>query len=260
MKIILYILVILLIPFKSFCINSYDYGDTLTCLAISGLKIRSEPGGDNVIGKVPYGGKVIAYARPLDASGKNFYYKSEGIEGSWVKVKYNDLTGYVFDGFLSSLPAPSLQCSSVKQYAEKCFTHSGKKNVYPHKSEGLSLADTLEFFVYNGYYLVHEERFGYESWAESLTIQGTSAEECFLLAMAIYKKDIDRVVDDMKAHPDKLGIALQKDIDNKINDFKLFNFNDGKYVLELMGNGCYDVISILKLTDNTFKISRSSGC
>ncbi|MEI6853972.1 MAG: hypothetical protein WCL06_14090, partial [Bacteroidota bacterium] len=63
MKIKLYILVILLIPFNSFGISGYDYGDTLTCLAVSGLKIRSEPGGENVIGKVPYGEKVIAYAR-----------------------------------------------------------------------------------------------------------------------------------------------------------------------------------------------------
>lgn len=260
MKIIPYILVILLIPLQSFGISGYDFGDTLTCLAISGLKIRSQPGGDNVIGKVPYGGKVIAYARPLDASGKNFYYKAEGIDGCWVKVKYNDLTGYVFDGFLSSLPAPSIQYTSLKQYAEWCFLQSGSKNVYNHNSEGLSLADTVEFFMYNGNYLVHEERFGYESWSERLTIQGTSAEECYLLAMVIFKKDIDEVVENMKAHPDQLGIALQKDIDNKINEFKNFKFIDGEYILELMGDGCYDVIRIIKLTDNTFRISRSSGC
>jgi hypothetical protein len=124
----------------------------------------------------------------------------------------------------------------------------------------LSLADTLEFFVYNGFYLIHEERFGYESWSESLTIQGTSAEECFLIAMAVFKDDIDKEVEEMKAHPDKLGIELQKEIDNKINDYKLFYFKDGKYELVLMDDGCYDIISVVQLSSNVFRIMRSSGC
>jgi hypothetical protein len=260
MKIILYILVILLVPCKSFCISGYDYGDTLTCLAVSGLKIRSEPGGNNVIGKVPLGGKVIVCPKPWGVSADLLPYTAEGISGSWMKVKYNDLTGYVFDGFLSSLPAPSLQCTSLKQFAEKTFFRSGRKNVYPHNCEGLSLADTLEFFVYNGFYLIHEERFGYESWSESLTIQGTSAEECFLIAMAVFKDDIDKEVEEMKAHPDKLGIELQKEIDNKINDYKLFYFKDGKYELVLMDDGCYDIISVVQLSSNVFRIMRSSGC
>lgn len=260
MKTLVYVLVILLLPVKSFCIYWYSTGDTLTCLAVSGLKIRSEPGGENVIGKVPFGGKVIACPRPLDVSGHSIPYEAEGIQGFWVKIKYQDLTGYVFDGFLSSLPAPSLQCNSLKQYAEHTFYRSGKKNVYPHNSEGLSLADTLEFFVFNGNYIIHEERFGYESWSESLIIQGSSAEECFLLVMAIYRKDIDEVVAYMKAHPVQLGIALQKEIDYKINQFKYFSFYEDNYVLELESEGCYDIISIRKLTDNTFKISRSMGC
>jgi hypothetical protein len=260
MKIILYILVILLIPFKSFGIIGYDYGDTLTCLAVSGLKIRSEPRGNTVIGKVPLGGKVVVCAKPWGFSAELLPYKAEGIDGSWVKVKFNDLTGFVFDGFLSSLPAPTLQYHSLKDYAEGCFRQSGTKNTNVHNCEGLTLADTLEFFTHKGNYLVCEDRFGYESYSEILTIEGTSAEECYLIAMAIFKDDIDKVVAEMQAHPDKLGIVLQKEIDNKINDYKLFYFKDGKYELELMDDGCYDIISVVQLAANIFQIKRSSGC
>jgi hypothetical protein len=260
MKIIPYILVILLIPFKSFGISGYDYGDTLTCLAVSGLKIRSEPGGNTVIGKVPLGGKVVVCPKPWGFPSGLLPYEAEGIKGSWVQVKFDQLTGFVFDGFLSKLPAPSLQHHNLKDYAKGCFRQSGTKNTYVYDCEGLTLGDTLEFFTYKGNFLVYKDRFGYESYSEELTIESISAEECYLIAMAVFKNDIDKVVAEMQAHPDKLGIVLQKEIDNKINDYKLFYFKDGKYELELMNDGCYDIISVVQLAANIFQIRRSIGC
>jgi hypothetical protein len=260
MKFRILLFLLLAISFRSFAIIGYDYGDTLTCLAYSGLKIRSEPNGTNVTGKVPYGGKVVVCAKPWGVNDNLLPFQAEGIQGSWVRIRYNDISGFVFDGFLSNLPAPSLQCKSLKQYASCCLSQSGKKNVFTHNCEGLTLGDTLQFFTWQSNFAIHEERFGYESWSETLTLQGVSAEECYLIAHIVYKSDIDSAVADMKNHPDKLGVVLQTDIDNMIEDYNIFSFQDGKYKLELMGDGCYDVIMVIKLSDNIFQICRSSGC
>ena len=260
MKIKLLLLVILFLPFKLVAITGYDSGDTLNCLAVSGLKIRTEPGGNTVIGKVPYGGRVTVCSKPWGTPESNLGFTTEGIKGSWVKVKFGDIIGFVFDGFLSHLPTPSLQYSSLKDYAEGCFPRSGMKHTYRHTDEGAPEGDTMEFFTYKGNYVIFEERFGYEAYSAILTIENTSAEECYLIARTLFRSDIDTLVYALKNHPEKSGIVQQKDVETKIEECSTFYFADGKYELQLMNDGCYDIISVVRLSSNIFQIRRSSGC
>ncbi len=260
MKIKLLLLLILLLPFKLSAITGYDSGDTLNCLAVSGLKIRSQPGGTTVIGKVPYGDRVIISPKPWGVPETNLGYVVEGISGNWVKINYGAMCGFVFDGFLGKLPAPSLQHHSLKDYAEASFSRSGKKHTYHHTDEENPEADTLEFFVYKGNFIIFEERFGYESYSVALTIESTSAEECYLIARTIFKSDVDTVINSVKNHPDKYNIQQQKENAYIEQAYGTFTFKDGKYELALMDEGCYDIISVVRLSSNIYQIRRSSGC
>ncbi len=260
MKIKILLLLLFLIPLRMMALTGYNYGDTLTNMALSGLKIRSEPGGSNVVGKVPYGGKVIVCAKPWGFADELLPYETEGIKGGWVKIKFENISGFVFDGFLSTLPAPLMKHRSLKEYADACFTRCGKKSAWFHDSEGLSLTDSVGFYLYKGNYLVLEERYGYEEYNETLTIQCVSAEESYLIARNIYKYEIDTLISNLRNHPEKTGISSQADIEKKILEITTFYFKDGKYEWVLADDGCFDIITVVQLSSNIFKIMRSMGC
>ena len=71
--------------------------------ALSGLNLRTAPETNGQIIKViPFGDKVeiIEYTEK--------HQQIEWMEGVWVKVQHNGHEGYLFDGFLSHLPLPSV--------------------------------------------------------------------------------------------------------------------------------------------------------
>lgn len=102
--------------------NPYCDGDTLNCIALNGLNLRDVPGGKK-IASIQLGEMVVVIST-WDASTKADTY--ENIAGRWIKVNYNTQIGYVFDGYLSKMPAPSLLDSSMIEYLERVSTHIGK--------------------------------------------------------------------------------------------------------------------------------------
>lgn len=98
----------------AFSINSYSLGDRLVVWAKSGLNLREGPNiQSKVISKIVFGETVIAQ------EGKRQYESSNNItdkqtlangksylvtlSGKWLKVKINDLEGYLFDAYLSTI-------------------------------------------------------------------------------------------------------------------------------------------------------------
>lgn len=71
--------------------------------APSGLKIKSRPATrrSRPIGIIPYGEEVEV----LDSTDRELLV--DWIKDIWVEVKYKDMQGYVFRGYLSTLPAPA---------------------------------------------------------------------------------------------------------------------------------------------------------
>ncbi len=102
--------------------SPYCDGDTLNCIALNGLKLREIPGG-KVIASMQLGETVIVVSK-RDALTKADTY--ENIDGRWIIVKYKAILGYIFDGYLSKMPAPSLQDSSMVEYLDRVSTHIGK--------------------------------------------------------------------------------------------------------------------------------------
>ena len=91
---------------------NYKQGDTLRIFALSGLKLRNEGNiNSKVLSNIKFGEKVVI----IDT----FQFDSKKVQiieefsGQWVKVKYDTLEGYTFDGFLSSLPMPKTNLKKI---------------------------------------------------------------------------------------------------------------------------------------------------
>lgn len=91
-----------------FAIENYKIGDTLTVFIKSGLKLReSAEKNATTLTTIPLGQKVVVKKQFLKAiAHKDNFASIRLIKGFWVRVEYNGQVGYVFDGYLSSLPYP----------------------------------------------------------------------------------------------------------------------------------------------------------
>ena len=71
--------------------------------AHSGLKLRIEPSTHaEVIKIIPYGDKVTVLETMEEQQ------RIEWMSGHWVKVNYDNVQGYIFGGFISDLPMPTM--------------------------------------------------------------------------------------------------------------------------------------------------------
>ena len=85
--------------------ETYKVGDTLNVFTIGGLKLRAETLlSSRVLASMKLGEKVVV--QDVFQTDNKYFQTIEGFAGHWVKVKYDTLVGYAFDGFLSSLPIP----------------------------------------------------------------------------------------------------------------------------------------------------------
>ncbi len=88
--------------------SRFKEGETLNVWAQSGLNMRDKPDAKATkITTIPYGAKVIVQPNigvkiPFEVE----EFKGFIVKGYWLLVKYGDTEGFVFDGFLSRLPAP----------------------------------------------------------------------------------------------------------------------------------------------------------
>ena len=69
--------------------------------AFSGLKFRATPGADGQVLKVIPFGEAVDIIETSEVKDR-----VEWLEGHWILVEYQGLQGYVFDGFISTLPLP----------------------------------------------------------------------------------------------------------------------------------------------------------
>jgi hypothetical protein len=86
--------------------QQYTTGDTLTVVALSGLKLRSSPSANaGTIRVMEYGDEVIV--QKTFTSDSSYSDVSGWLPGSWVYVSHHSVSGYVFDVYLSTLDLPS---------------------------------------------------------------------------------------------------------------------------------------------------------
>ncbi len=102
-KIICFIAIVCLINVFGFSNNPIEHTH-LTVVAGSGIKLRVQPSlQSHVIKVIPYGDHVEMRHDSVQVEDR-----IEWLDGKWIKIEHEGDTGYVFDGFLSTLPTPTL--------------------------------------------------------------------------------------------------------------------------------------------------------
>ena len=202
--------------------KNYGPGDTLRVFTVGGLKLR-ESGSQNakVLATMRLGEPVII----LDtvSLSKSVNQKIEGFSGSWIRVKYDSLEGYAFDGFLSALPVPealSFYADSLKKdwvtypgsvtyegqnigLALKLYIHSNFQSVcepveYFNGSDGESYEVLFLEKLNNGFTEI--SRGGWEGFGTELVMPGVRLEEVKnLIVLLSVKSDLrPSLVNDLK--------------------------------------------------------------
>ncbi len=209
MRILIFLL--LLAPQWAFAIKNYSLGQTLNVLALKGLNLRDRPHGDKVVRTLPYGSQVVVAEKP----NQDYPFEADGIKGFWVKVRVGEqTTGYVFDGFLSALPAPDASCSSLQDYCRKhlrAFAPRTVKNINQWLEFGQTM-DWVQAYEYqNKIFALVENNSPYGSFYE-LVLPGASLEEAWLIARACLKDELESAKAMVAARTinDDNGLAVQQ--------------------------------------------------
>ncbi len=96
------ILAIALLPAEA-QFQNYEDGDVLTVVANSGLRLRINPQMTSPTIKVLEHGTPVTVIKVNGYEGA-YTDRFQWMDGSWVKVKSGHLSGWLFDGFLTTLP------------------------------------------------------------------------------------------------------------------------------------------------------------
>lgn len=156
--------------------------------APSGLKVKSRPSmrRTRTMGIIPYGAQVEV----LDTTDQELLV--DWINARWVEVKYEGEPGYIFSGYLSTLPTPPVASDScynnysrlLKEYALAHFARLGRPDtirVLPPegREDHVRVVQELE----GGYSLVsHRYRGGTST---ELILPASRLEEAFILMSAL---------------------------------------------------------------------------
>ena len=110
--------------------SRFKEGETLNIWASSGLNMRDKPDAKATkLTTIPYGAKVVVQPNiglkiPFEVE----EFKGFIVKGYWLLVKYGNTEGFVFDGFLSRLPAPDKNVKSdIETYLNSIFKKIGQK-------------------------------------------------------------------------------------------------------------------------------------
>jgi len=262
LKNILFVLVLSIISFHSLAIQNYTTGQTLNVLATSGMNLRDAPKG-TVLQKIPYSARV----KTLQAKSSANPETVEGIQGNWVKVEYNGATGFLFDGFLSTLPAPEINGADLHAYAKKWMNPvSDYLEIDYHRFNMGPSVRATQLFRLKTDTVVYFSDVYYEGGTEILSVPGISLEEAYLVARAnfteIYETTLKEGPSMMDSDVSYQLEALKGFVLNGVSEIDDSNGNTNEikdfYFCPLL-NGCYFEI-IIRKHDNRVFIIAGGGC
>ncbi|OHD53420.1 MAG: hypothetical protein A2014_04025 [Spirochaetes bacterium GWF1_49_6] len=149
----------------------FEPGSVLNVLCPTGLWLYDLPSMDSKkIVNIPYGESVTMKKK----SQKKELLRSHGLIGGWLFVQFRTVEGYIFEGYLSKLPAPIYGMGLENYFTEKLGL------IYQTEPERID--DENEDY-YKGFNLgveLHKEVFGGKK-VYNYTIPGISMQEAFVL-------------------------------------------------------------------------------
>lgn len=197
--------------------------------AKTGLSIREKPElGAKVLDKIPYGTKISLL--PVDM--ENEPVVTEGMNGYWQKVKYNNKTGYIIDSYLFPWPPPKLATvKEMRQYFAQVTVPFGAKLIV--KSGNMLNLDDAGWQINKQLYkngAEWHETTGYEYGGNMYFLPGFSMHQGFLLLRLIPEfKDIFGENDEF---PVESKTISKGDVEYTIKVSKMDWVNDGYHWVE----------------------------
>lgn len=225
--------------------------------AKTGLSMREKPEvGAKVVDKIPYGTKVFI----IENGEERKQINTEGMNGMWQPVKYNNKTGYIIDSYLFPWAPPKL--ATVKEmknylaqvsvpFAPKLMVRSGNMNNI--EEAGWELTKQL----YKNGAEWHQMQ-GYEYGGDTYFLPGFSLQQGFLLMRLI--PEFKEVFGEKDEFPVETKTYTKGEIEYKVTvdkeSYDLFNFF--KRVTVEYSDGASYFLEMYML-DNQLIISFSSG-
>ena len=241
--------------FKANAITSYKKNDKLFIISPSGLNLRSAPlSNSTIIAKLKLGDAVITLNNKTIENYQNnsitivdsYKYGKVNLQGSWVKVRVNDLEGYIFDAFTSFIKPAKFngEIYGLKQLFNKTLfikehtlklKNFGNKKISPTPYSDKKNKEITRTYLYSyGISLTENEETGATPYGEDyvetytikqkITLPKSSIEEVFLL---IQNSTLLYEFSHIK-QPNKYTLEISRGSDIS---YKIENFNGKIYVL-----------------------------
>lgn len=177
MKKIIVTLVIIL--FYSSAFSQFTY----YAAAKAGLSMREQPNTSaKVLEKIAYGEKLITVAD----EGAQIAISTEGFNGFWWKVKYNNKTGYIVNSYVLPMPPPKATVKKLSDYFAQVSSKAAAPLVI--KKSDAAMAEMGELSLTKQLYkngMEWHSTQGYEYGSDLYLLPDFTIEQCFLLVRLI---------------------------------------------------------------------------
>lgn len=167
---------------------SFFYSSTFSqfsyyAAAKAGLSMREQPNTSaKVLEKIAYGEKLITVAE----EGKQVAISTEGFNGYWWKVKYNNKMGYIVSSYVLPMPPPKAGIKKLSDYFAQVSVKAGGPVVI--KKSDAALAETGELSLTKQMFkngMEWHSTQGYEYGSDLYLLPDFTIEQCFLLVRLI---------------------------------------------------------------------------
>ena len=160
------------------CSTAFAQNFTYYAAIRSGLNMREQPNANaKVLEKIPYGAKLTALA---DTS-KGISINTEGFDGWWWKVQYNNKTGYIVNTYVLPVAPPKATVHTWKAYMAQVSAPAGSVITIKRNDEAAEgVGSTLKKQMYKNGMEWHETN-GYEYGSEVAIIPDITVEQAFII-------------------------------------------------------------------------------
>lgn len=203
--------------------SNSDQSPELTIIARSGLSLREGPHSSSPLIKIiPYGDQVLIRKDQPDTS---FLSRIEWVDGEWLAVEHDGSIGFVFDGFLTSLPLPSYEAEfspydleliyPLESWMQYNFTLTGKVDSVK-RSGGLKVVSKFE----NGNRMIQSHQLGF--YKSDIYLHDTRIMDVYLLILSMLDDNEEAIqilksnsvfIEDQKGDINKIKVNLDTPIE-----------------------------------------------
>jgi hypothetical protein len=189
--------------------------------ARSGLSIREQPGVDGKVSdKIPYGQKLEL----LKDTAEMKAISTEGFNGWWWLVKYNNKTGYVVSSYILNWPPPKTGVKKLQDYFTQLSSPNGNQVVINEPASSDEAESVLKKQLYKNGMEWHEGQ-GYEYNSALYIIPGYSIEQAFLLLRLL--NQYPELIGEKDVFPIK-NSGIKTGTAEKTIEVEKENYGDGK--------------------------------